>query len=151
MEANPAQVALLGAARPPTLGWPVPGAAITQGFGPTDLAIEPPFGGYSHFHTGIDLAAPLGTPVLAAADGTVAATGTGTTGYGTYVVIAHAGGLTTLSGDLLQPLAAVGERVVRGQPIGLLGSTGASTGPHCHFEVRAAGGQPVDPLPLLNG
>ena len=80
----------------------------------------------------------------------MAAVDTGTTGYGTYVVIAHAGGLVTLYGHLLQPLVGVGERVVRGQPVGLLGSSGSSTGPHCHFEVRLAD-RPVDSLPLIQG
>ena len=128
----------------------MPGATITQGFGPTDLEIEPPGAGYPHFHTGLDLAADPGTPVLAADGGMVATVGTGTSGYGTYVVIAHAGGLVTLYGHLLQPLVEVGERVERGQPVGLLGSTGSSTGPHCHFEVRLAD-RPVDPLPLIQG
>jgi murein DD-endopeptidase MepM/ murein hydrolase activator NlpD len=150
MEANPGQMAALGPVRPPAFAWPVPDATITQGFGPTDLAIEPAFGGYAHFHTGLDLAAPLGTPVLAAEGGMVAAVASGTTGYGTYVVIGHAGELTTLYGHLLQPLVSAGERVARGQPIGLLGSTGNSTGPHCHFEVRSAD-RPVDPLPLIRG
>jgi murein DD-endopeptidase MepM/ murein hydrolase activator NlpD len=148
--ANPAAMASLGPAQPADLSWPVPGATLTQPFEPTDLAIEPPYGGYPHFHTGIDLAAPLGTPVLAAAEGMVAAVASGTTGYGTYVVLAHAGGLTTLYGHLLEARVAAGERVARGQPIGLLGSTGNSTGPHCHFEVRKAD-RPVDPLPLLRG
>ena len=150
MEANPDQMASLGPARPPAFSWPVPGATITQGFGPTDLAIEPARAGYPHFHTGLDLAAGLGSPVLAADGGMVAAVDTGITGYGTYVVIAHAGGLVTLYGHLLQPLVGVGERVVRGQPVGLLGSSGSSTGPHCHFEVRLAD-RPVDPLPLIQG
>jgi len=59
----------------------------------------------------------------------VATVGTGTSGYGTYVVIAHGGGLVTLYGHLLQPLVEVAERVERGQPVGLLGSTGSSTSP----------------------
>lgn len=150
MEANPDQMASLGPARPPAFAWPVPRATITQGFGPTDLAIEPAGTGYPHFQTGLDLAADLGTPVLAADRGMVAAVDSSTSGYGTYVVIAHAGGLVTLYGHLLQPLVGVGDRVERGQPVGLLGSTGSSTGPHCHFEVRLAD-HPVDPLPLIQG
>lgn len=150
MEANPDQMAALGPARPPAFSWPVPDAKITQGFGPTDLAIEPTYGGYAHFHTGLDLAQALGTPVLAADEGMVAAVDSSATGYGTYVVVGHAGGMSTLYGHLLRPLVEVGERVARGQPIGLLGSTGNSTGPHCHFEVRM-GDRPVDPLPLLRG
>ena len=150
IEANPDAMASLGPARPPAFSWPVPDATISQPFGPTDLAIEPPYGGYAHFHTGLDLAAPQGTPVLAADDGMVAASDSSPTGYGTYVVLGHAGGLTTLYGHLLQPLVRVGDRVARGQPIGLVGSTGNSTGPHLHFEVRMSD-RPVDPQPLLVG
>jgi murein DD-endopeptidase MepM/ murein hydrolase activator NlpD len=148
MEANPDAMASLGPAKAPALSWPVPGAPITQPFGPTDLTIEPPYGGYPHFHTGLDLGAEQGTPALAADDAMVAASDSSPTGYGTYVVLAHAGGLTTLYGHLLQPLVGVGQRVSRGQPIGLVGSTGNSTGPHLHFEVRLAD-KPVDPQPLL--
>ncbi len=128
--------------------WPMPQASISQGFGPSDLAFEPSFAGYAHFHTGIDLALPAGSPVLAADDGVVAVSAGGSTGYGNYVVIAHASGMTTLYGHLAQSLVQVGQQVTQGQPIGLEGSTGNSTGPHCHFEVRV-NGQPVDPVPFL--
>jgi murein DD-endopeptidase MepM/ murein hydrolase activator NlpD len=128
--------------------WPLPHATLTQGFGPSDLALEPPYGGYAHFHTGIDLAEPLGTPVLAADDGVVAAAATGTTGYGNYVVLAHGDGMATLYGHLAAALVRSGQKVVQGQPIGLEGSTGNSTGPHVHFELRL-NGQPVDPRPFL--
>src|SRR5207302_1617639 len=88
------------------------------------ITLEPPFGPYRHFHTGVDIAAALGTPVMAAADGVVVAVGHTTVGYGVYVVIAHGGGIATLYGHLLQTNATVGDRVVRGQVIGLEGSTG---------------------------
>jgi len=128
--------------------WPLPQATITQGFGPTDLAFEPSFAGYPHFHTGVDMAEPAGSPVLAADDGVVAVSNSGNTGYGNYVVIAHASGMATLYGHLAQSLVHVGQRVTQGQPIGLEGSTGNSTGPHLHFEARV-NGQPVDPTPFL--
>ena len=128
--------------------WPEPTAQITQGFGPTDLPLEPPYLGYPHFHTGIDLAAPEGTTVEAADDGVVAVVGDGTTGYGRFVILSHRDGLATLYGHLDQPLVHVGDQVIQGQPIGLEGSTGNSTGPHVHFELRS-GGQPQDPSPLL--
>lgn len=128
--------------------WPEPAAQISQPFGPSDLALEPAFAGYAHFHTGIDLVEPDLSPILAADDGYVAAVGSGTTGYGNYVVLAHAGGLLTLYGHLNQAAVKVGEAVIQGQPIGLEGSTGNSTGPHLHFELRA-GGLPVDPTPYL--
>jgi murein DD-endopeptidase MepM/ murein hydrolase activator NlpD len=128
--------------------WPLPRSVLTQGFGPTDFALEPAHAGYAHFHTGLDIAAPFGTPVLAADDGVVATAATGTTGYGNYVVIAHADGLSTLYGHLAAALVKPGQQVVQGQPIGLEGSTGNSTGPHTHFELRVSG-LPVDPTPFL--
>jgi murein DD-endopeptidase MepM/ murein hydrolase activator NlpD len=128
--------------------WPIPNGVVTQEFGPTDFALEPSYAGFAHFHTGIDVAAPMGTPVLAADDGIVVTAVRGATGYGNYVVLAHNDGFTTLYGHLEQPLVAAGDRVTQGQAIGLEGSTGASTGPHCHFEVRT-GGQPVNPRSYL--
>ena len=130
------------------LSWPMVSFTITQPFGPTTVLLEPPYGPYKHFHTGIDIAAALGTPVMAAADGVVVAVGQGNFGYGNYVVIAHGGGIETLYGHLLQTNAGVGDRVVRGQVIGLEGSTGFSTGPHVHFELRV-NDQVVDPMPYL--
>jgi murein DD-endopeptidase MepM/ murein hydrolase activator NlpD len=128
--------------------WPNPTGVITQGFGPSTLAFEPSFAGFSHFHTGVDVAAPQGTPILAADDGVVALVGMGTTGYGNYVVLAHAGGVTTLYGHLLAATVKQGDRIKQGQVIGLEGSTGNSTGPHVHFEVRI-NSQPVNPLSYL--
>jgi murein DD-endopeptidase MepM/ murein hydrolase activator NlpD len=86
--------------------------------------------------------------VLAADDGVVALVGTGMTGYGNYVVIAHAGGLDTLYGHLSAALVKPGQTVTQGTVVGLEGSTGNSTGPHLHFELRI-GGRPVDPTPYL--
>jgi murein DD-endopeptidase MepM/ murein hydrolase activator NlpD len=134
------------------------GGVVTQAFGPTSLALEPPVtynGVFSqHFHTGLDIAAPLDTPVGAAANGVVVlaassrdATGN-LVGYGNYVVIKHADGYETVYAHLDQILATVGEQVRQGQVIGLLGSTGWSTGPHVHFEIRLNGSY-VDPAPFL--
>lgn len=128
--------------------WPEPQSQITQGFGPTDLWFEPPYAGAAHFHMGIDLAAPQGTHVLAADDGVVALVGSGTTGYGNYVVIAHQGGFTTLYGHLEAALVHAGDQVTQGQVIGFEGSTGYSTGPHVHFELRI-NGTPQDAAPYL--
>jgi len=134
--------------------WPIPRATITQGFGPTAYVFEAAYAGFPHFHTGVDLADPLGTPVFAAADGVVAlarpmtdATGA-LVGYGNYVVIQHDAGLKTLYGHLLAIGVREGDVVKRGQLIGLVGSTGNSTGPHTHFEVRIDD-SPVDPLQML--
>jgi len=128
--------------------WPEPKAQISQPFGPSRVVLEPPFDGYKHFHTGIDLVEPFGSPVYAADDGVVALVGSSSSGYGRYVVIAHAGGWDTLYGHLSAALVKVGQIVNQGQTIGLEGSTGYSTGPHLHFELRI-NQQPVDPTPYL--
>ncbi|HEV2414908.1 MAG TPA: peptidoglycan DD-metalloendopeptidase family protein [Candidatus Dormibacteraeota bacterium] len=130
------------------LAWPLASFTITQPFGPTSVLLEPPLGQYKHFHTGVDISAPLGAPVMAAADGLVVAVGHSAFGYGNYVVIAHGGGVATLYGHLLQTNANVGDRVVRGQVIGFEGSSGLSTGPHVHFELRL-NDQAIDPMPYL--
>ncbi|HYL07222.1 MAG TPA: peptidoglycan DD-metalloendopeptidase family protein [Candidatus Udaeobacter sp.] len=131
-----------------TLAWPMAHFTITQPFGPSAVTLEPPLGPYPHFHTGVDMAAPLGTPVMAAGDGIVVAVGHTSVGYGNYVIVAHGGGIDTLYGHLLQTMVNSGDRVVRGQLVGLEGSTGFSTGPHLHFELRVSN-QVVDPLPYL--
>jgi len=131
-----------------TLIWPMNGARVTQLFGPSDLLLEPPLGPYKHFHTGLDIAAPFGTTVMAAAGGVIVAVGHSGIGYGNYVVIAHGGGIMTLYGHLLETDVNVGNQVARGQRIGLEGSTGWSTGPHVHFELRV-NDRVTDPLPYL--
>ena len=131
--------------------WPVPGSTITQLFGPSTYDFEPPFQGFPHFHTGIDLAAPMNTPVYAAGDGVVVAATASDAGYGNHIVIAHDGHTLTLYGHLAVMGVKPGDPVKQGQLIGLVGSTGNSTGPHTHFEVRVDGA-PVDPglfLPAL--
>jgi murein DD-endopeptidase MepM/ murein hydrolase activator NlpD len=127
------------------LMWPLPGARVTQPFGPTNVVLEPPLGQYAHFHTGVDLAAPLGSPVLAAADGVVVAVTHSKVGYGNYVILAHGGGIVTLYAHLLETDVNMGDRVARGNRLGLEGSTGLSTGPHLHFELRIAN-QITDPF-----
>jgi murein DD-endopeptidase MepM/ murein hydrolase activator NlpD len=128
--------------------WPEPQAQISQGFGPSPYPFEPPYGGYPHYHTGMDLVEPFGSPVYAADDGIVALVGSTTAGYGNYVVIAHAGGLDTLYAHLSTALVKVGQSVTQGQPVGMEGSTGNSTGAHLHFELRI-NQKPVDPAPYL--
>lgn len=130
------------------LAWPTHSVSISQRFGPSPYPMEPAFGGFAHFHTGLDLAGPLGTPVTSAADGVVVSATPSTVGYGNHIIVAHAGGLLTLYGHLEAMLVQPGDAVKAGQAIGLLGSTGNSTGPHLHFELRLAG-QPVDPIPFL--
>ena len=133
---------------PLVLSWPMTGARVTQPFGPSTLLLEPSLGPFPHFHTGIDLAAALGTPVLAAADGIVVAVAHTSVGYGNYVMIAHGGGVITLYAHLLETDVGLGDRVARGKKIGLEGSSGLSTGPHVHFEVRI-NDQVVDPIRFL--
>jgi murein DD-endopeptidase MepM/ murein hydrolase activator NlpD len=130
------------------LSWPMAGGRVTQPFGPSNLLLEPPLGPYAHFHTGIDIAAPFGTTVTAAAGGVVVAVGHSGVGYGNYVVIGHGGGIMTLYGHLLETNVVVGDAVARGQRVGLEGSTGWSTGPHVHFELRVNDAV-MDPMPYL--
>ncbi len=93
-----------------------------------------------HGHNAVDLAAPIGTPIYASAAGTIiiARTGGWNGGYGNYIVISHPNGTQTLYAHNSKNLVSVGERVSRGETIALLGSTGNSTGPHLHFEIRGA-------------
>ncbi|MHB8960256.1 MAG: M23 family metallopeptidase [Candidatus Limnocylindrales bacterium] len=132
--------------------WPVAGALITQGFGPTPLALEPPrcYRGvcYAHFHDGLDLAAPLGTQVRAIASGRVTLAGRVADGA-VVVQIEHRPDVFSLYGHLQPTLAVrVGDDVVAGQAIGSVGLTGNTTGPHLHFEIDVAG-VPIDPLTVL--
>ena len=116
--------------------WPVPGyTTITSGYGPRS------FGGYSDFHTGIDISGSgvYGKPIVAANNGKVAFAQTTYTpgrGYGKYLIIDHGGGIQTLYGHTSEIYVNVGDTVSRGQKIAAVGSTGFSTGPHLHFEVR---------------
>jgi murein DD-endopeptidase MepM/ murein hydrolase activator NlpD len=98
-------------------------------------------------HDGIDIAAPEGTPVLAAADGTVIYAGE-QSGYGSIVILRHADGLVTLYAHNSRLLVEDGDRVRRGQPVARVGQTGRTTGPHLHFEVRQ-GTRPKNPLLFL--
>jgi murein DD-endopeptidase MepM/ murein hydrolase activator NlpD len=136
---------------PGVLLLPVKHSTITQPFGCTTLEIEPwsaECAGH-HFHSGVDLAARLGTLIYASTAGTVTVHRE-RGGYGLYILLTRDLQLSTLYGHLDWPLVQPGDVVRAGQAIALMGSTGNSTGPHLHFEVRIAG-VPVDPLPLLRG
>lgn len=130
--------------------WPVTTFVMTQGFGCTDIALEPrdPTCPGGHFHSGLDLAASSATPVRAAGSGLVVLAAADAGGYGTHVVIDHGDGVSTLYGHLSEMTVHAGQLVLEGEPVGRVGSTGNSTGPHLHFEVRAQG-HPVDPEPRL--
>jgi len=99
---------------------------------------------FTRFHAGLDIGAGWGSPIVAAGDGRIVAAGWAG-GYGREVKIAHGGGLVSLYGHMSQIVAEPGSYVRQGQVIGYVGSSGLSTGPHVHFEVRL-GGTPVNPL-----
>ena len=96
-------------------------------------------------HAGLDFAAPQGTPIYATANGTIKLAGFSDGGYGNHVVINHGYGYETIYGHMVRIKARTGQRIKRGEVIGYVGSTGKSTGPHCHYEVRK-NGQKLDPV-----
>lgn len=122
---------------------PAAGNRISSGFGYR----SDPFAGSPAFHAGLDFKGPTGAPIYAAARGKVAFVGR-RPGYGKCVEIDHGNGLRTRYAHMSAFRARVGQRVVAGQTIGEVGSTGRSTGPHLHFEVRLHG-RPVNPRPFL--
>lgn len=97
------------------------------------------------FHYGLDFAAPQGTPIYATADGLVTTAGSTGNGYGNHVVINHGYGYETLFGHMVRVKVQNGQSVKRGEVIGWVGSTGKSTGPHCHYEVHKYG-EKIDPI-----
>jgi len=138
LQASPTRARVALARGVGALLWPARGQ-ITSGFG---IRRHPLFG-IQHMHTGVDIGATWGSPVLAAADGQVIHTGW-FGGYGKIVILDHGGGVSTLYAHLFEILVAPGASVRRGQVVGRVGSTGYATGPHLHFEVRVDG-QPIDP------
>jgi murein DD-endopeptidase MepM/ murein hydrolase activator NlpD len=104
---------------------------------------------WGRMHQGIDIAGPTGTPILAAAEGTVVASGFSSGGYGNVVDIQHADGSLTRYGHNSRLLVSVGQQVKQGQNIAEMGSTGRSTGPHLHFEFHTGSGSAVNPMAYL--
>jgi murein DD-endopeptidase MepM/ murein hydrolase activator NlpD len=124
----------------PPLRWPLD---------PAGLIVASPFGARGgRAHDGIDLPAPIGTPVYAAAAGRVLYAGDGVHGYGNLVVVQHAGDLLTVYAHNAVLLVRAGQTVRAGERVALTGQSGRATGPHLHFEVRQ-GQIPRDPMPLL--
>lgn len=136
---QPASPALSGGG---ALNWPL-GGPITSPFG---WRVHP-ITGASRFHSGIDIGGDYGDTIHAAGAGVVSYAGW-ISGYGYAVIIDHGGGISTLYGHNQALLVSEGQSVSQGQPIAECGSTGNSTGPHCHFEVRVDG-EPVNPMGYL--
>jgi murein DD-endopeptidase MepM/ murein hydrolase activator NlpD len=122
------------------LRWPMGGYRITTYYGVR--------GAYQRFHTGLDMAAPTGTPIYAAQSGQVEVAGWSSWGYGIHAIIDHGSGLETLYGHMSRLVVRPGQYVERGDLVGYVGSTGWSTGPHLHFEVRV-GGTTRNPIAYL--
>lgn len=122
---------------------PLEGAALTSGFG---MRTHPVLGGRRQ-HQGIDLAAPAGTPVYATADGVVSRADWYSS-YGLYISLEHGASMQTRYAHLSRLAVAAGDSVKKGDLIGYVGSTGRSTGPHLHYEVRVEG-LAVNPIPYM--
>jgi murein DD-endopeptidase MepM/ murein hydrolase activator NlpD len=114
---------------------------IASGFG---YRIDPVYK-TTKMHAGIDFTAPSGTPIYATADGTVSLAGNVGNGFGNHVIINHGYGYETLYGHMVRVKTRPGRKVQRGEVIGYVGSTGKSTGPHCHYEVHFRGTK-IDPI-----
>jgi murein DD-endopeptidase MepM/ murein hydrolase activator NlpD len=137
-----------GAATVEALRQPVPRCPIALAW-PLQVTVGDPFGPRGDgFHPGIDLPAPFGTPVHAAAVGTVTFAGSTAGGYGNLVVVKGSSGVAEMYAHLSRVLVAPGQAVTVGSTVGLVGATGETTGPHLHFEVRVRGAA-VDPVPAL--
>jgi murein DD-endopeptidase MepM/ murein hydrolase activator NlpD len=150
-DSQDAQLAAYAGGGSGQFAWPEQVQTISQGFGCTSVTRAPsssqcPSG---HFHTGLDIAGPNLVDVHAADTG-VARIFPGTTGYGNYVIITHGSGYSTLYGHLHDFAVKDGQLVHRGDLIAHEGTTGNSTGPHVHFEIRQGGGY-LDPCPFLEG
>jgi murein DD-endopeptidase MepM/ murein hydrolase activator NlpD len=124
---------------------PVEGAALTSGYG---MRNHPVLGGRRQ-HRGVDLAMPTGTPVYATADGVISKA-EWFSSYGLYISLEHGAAIQTRYGHLSRLAVAAGQAVKKGDLIGYVGSTGRSTGPHLHYEVRIAGAA-VNPVPYMQG
>jgi len=122
---------------------PLEGYRFTSGFG---MRNHPVLGGRRE-HKGIDLAAPMGTPIYASADGEVSKA-EWFSGYGLFVSLEHGADIQTRYGHMSRLNVAAGQMVHKGDLIGYVGSTGRSTGPHLHYEVRVAG-EAVNPVPYM--
>jgi len=151
-EVKPGMLLFVLAGRPPESPAEDPNAprpALRWPLGTVTVVVGSPFGArWGKPHEGIDLPAPIGTPVFAAADGRVVYAGSGVRGYGNLVVIKHAGDLLTAYAHNSVLIVSQGQPVRAGDRIALVGQSGHATGPHLHFEVRS-GQIPRDPMSFL--
>jgi murein DD-endopeptidase MepM/ murein hydrolase activator NlpD len=129
--------------KPEDFECPIQGAPIIQKFGPTSFALEPPYAGYAHFHTGVDILAGYGTPIMAAAGGTVTAVGYDGD-FGFRVEITDSYGFVEIYAHMETGTVMLGQYVQQGDRVGLVGSTGLSIGAHLHLQLEI-GGIPTDP------
>lgn len=118
--------------------WPIQGASMSSGFGYR----------WNRFHEGVDLIAPIGTPIHGAASGEVIYSGNKIKGYGNMVVVKHSANIATVYAHNKINLVKKGQQIKKGQRIAELGNSGKSTGAHLHFEVRQ-GSKPIDPTLML--
>ncbi|MBE9013327.1 peptidoglycan DD-metalloendopeptidase family protein, partial [Pseudanabaenaceae cyanobacterium LEGE 13415] len=137
----------------PSLGRPdsyMPGQRFNGYIWPAKGVLSSPYGWrWGRMHKGIDIAAPVGTPIVAAAPGKIVTAGWNDGGYGNLVEVEHADGSVTLYAHNSRILVRVGQQVRQGQQIAEMGSTGFSTGPHSHFEVHLPGRGAVNPMAVL--
>jgi murein DD-endopeptidase MepM/ murein hydrolase activator NlpD len=130
-----------------SFGWPTPGyKRITSPYGPRTYTLNGKK--VSSYHRGIDIGAPSGAKIAASNGGTVVTSAYNAGGYGNYVILDHGGGKMTVYGHMSKRMVSVGQSVTKGQQIGKVGSTGRSTGPHLHFEIRV-NGTAVNPINYL--
>ena len=124
---------------------PLPGFAVNSPFGVRELSLED----HARVHEGVDIAAPQGEPIHATAPGEVVRAGLSSS-YGNFVEVDHGDGVTSFYAHMRRPAdVSIGERVSAGEVLGYVGSTGHSTGPHLHFEIRKDG-QHFDPSLFIN-
>ena len=130
-----------------SFGWPTPGyKRITSPYGPRTFTLNGKR--VSSYHRGIDIGAPSGAKIAASNGGKVVTSAYNAGGYGNYVILDHGGGKMTVYGHMSKRMVSVGQSVTKGQQIGKVGSTGRSTGPHLHFEIRI-NGTAVNPINYL--
>ena len=126
------------------LGYPMRGR-LTSGFGRR----SDPFNNRPAFHAGIDIKGKIGQKIQATADGVVKVSSYAKNGFGNYVILRHGNGYETVFAHMSKRLVKQGEKIQRGQVVGLMGNTGRSTGPHLHYEVRYKG-KPINPQKYLS-